>query len=384
MDLLHEKRRALSHHPLVAAAMIGSAVVGGVVSSQAAGDAADAQVQSSQNALNLQKGMFDTQMGLQSPYVQMGYGAGNKLSYLLGTSPTGYGGSSIGATASAMGAPSAAAPSASPSGAGYSVDEGGAHFNPTGAAPSTGTGNTDAITQAYHDYLGRDPEAAGLANWQQDMSGGMTLDQMRQNIAASPEAQLPHAAYTTPGQQAATAAAGDPAYGSLLHNFGTADFQEDPGIQFQTQQGNLALQNSQAAKDGVLSGAALKDLIGYNSGMAATGYQSAYDRYVTNQSNTYQRLMGLTGVGQAAASNASSNAGAASGAMANTITGAGNAQASGIVGSANALSGGLTGAGNSYLLSSLLKNGGTSGIGTSPTGAGTNMSIESGLQPQIA
>lgn len=149
-------------------------------------------------------------------------------------------------------------------------------------------------------------------------------------------------------------------FGSLAKPFSMADFHLDPGIQFQTQQGNLALTNSAAAKNGVLSGGALKDFIGYNQGMAGTAYQSAYERYMNNNASTYQKLMGMTGVGQAAASNSSSNAAAASGAMSNTITGSANAAASGIVGSANAMAGGISGAGNSYFLSSLLNKNGTS------------------------
>ncbi len=145
-----------------------------------------------------------------------------------------------------------------------------------------------------------------------------------------------------------------PGYGSLTKPFGMSDFQLDPGIKFQTQQGNLALQNSQAARDGVLSGGALKDLIGYNQGMAGTGYQNAYERYMNNNAATYSRLMGVTGLGQAAASNSAANAGAFGQSAGNTLVGIGNAQAAGDVGSTNAITGGLNNIGNMYYLQNLL------------------------------
>lgn len=152
-------------------------------------------------------------------------------------------------------------------------------------------------------------------------------------------------------------------YGSLLKPFGASDFQLDPGIKFQTQQGNLALQNSQAAKDGVLSGAALKDLIGFNQGMAGTGYQSAFDRYMANKGFTYDALFKPANLGQAAASNTANTGANYAQGIANTTVGAGQAQAAGQVGVANALSGGLSGGANSYFLSSLLKNGGGADLG---------------------
>jgi hypothetical protein len=148
--------------------------------------------------------------------------------------------------------------------------------------------------------------------------------------------------------------------------FSMSDFQLDPGIQFQTQQGNQALMNSQAAKNGTLSGGALKDLIAYNSGMAATGYQSAYDRYMANKQLTLSSLMGVAGLGQNAAANTGNNSATVSNGIAGTITGAGNAQAAGTIGQANALSGAAQGAGNAYFLSSLMgKNNPNADIGGS-------------------
>jgi hypothetical protein len=142
------------------------------------------------------------------------------------------------------------------------------------------------------------------------------------------------------GTSSNTGAAG---YGSLTKPFTAQDYlsNQDPGYQFQLDQGTKALQNSQAANGGVLSGAALKDLIGYNQGMAATGYQNAWNRWNTQQNNTVSRLGSLAQLGQSAASNQASGASTFAGGIANTITGAGNAAASGTVGATNAVNSGL-------------------------------------------
>ncbi len=59
----------------------------------------------------------------------------------------------------------------------------------TSPAP-TPTPTTDPISQLYVDVLGRQPDAAGLANWQSIYSSGsMTLAQIRAAFASSTESQ---------------------------------------------------------------------------------------------------------------------------------------------------------------------------------------------------
>lgn len=151
------------------------------------------------------------------------------------------------------------------------------------------------------------------------------------------------------GTSGNTGAAG---YGSLTQPFTAQDYlnNQDPGYQFQLQQGQQSLQNSQAAEGGVLSGAALKGLINYNQGVASTGYQNAWNRWNTQQTNTYSRLGSLAQLGESAASNQASGASTFAGGISNTITGAGNAQASGAVGAANAVSNGATNLAGYYYL----------------------------------
>src|ERR1039457_6329052 len=85
--------------------------------------------------------------------------------------------------------------------------------------------------------------------------------------------------------------------------FTAADYtaNQDPGYQFQLQTGGQALRNADTPGVGSLSGQSLKDLMSFNQGTAATGYQNAFNRYQTQQNNVWGRLSGLAGMGQNAA-----------------------------------------------------------------------------------
>lgn len=185
--------------------------------------------------------------------------------------------------------------------------------------------------------------------------------------------------YMTAGNTAQVKLSDLLANGGLGGNFTGADYlaNKDPGYQFQLDQGNQALQNSQAAHDGVLSGSALKGLINYNQGMASTGYQSAYDRWIASQQNTYGQLHGVASLGENAAAQAGNTGSSYANSIGSTITGAGNAQAAGIIGSANAISGGINN-GTGYLYLNSLRNGGGGG------GSGAGSVINSDPYAQFA
>lgn len=150
------------------------------------------------------------------------------------------------------------------------------------------------------------------------------------------------------GAQAMGSLNGKLADGSLGGTFSGADYlaNKDPGYQFQLDQGNQALQNSQAAKDGVLGGSSLKGLIDYNQGMASTGYQSAYNRWLSTQQNTYSQLAGTAGIGAGAANTGAQSAAKFADAIGGNITGRGNSLAAGQSGAAKNYSQALDGVGN--------------------------------------
>jgi hypothetical protein len=121
-----------------------------------------------------------------------------------------------------------------------------------------------------------------------------------------------------------------------------------PAYQFQMQQGAQGTLSQDASGSGALSGAALKDLTSFNQNFANTSFNNAFNQYQTQQSNTYQRLMGVATLGQGAASNQSTGASNFGASIGQSATNIGTAQAGGVMGSANALAGGLSGAASAY------------------------------------
>ena len=159
------------------------------------------------------------------------------------------------------------------------------------------------------------------------------------------------------GASALSSLSGKFADGSLGGNFTPQDFlnNKDPGYAFQLNQGNQALQNSQAARDGVLSGPAMKGLIDYNQGMASTGYQNAYNRWLSSQNNTYDQLSGVAGIGANAAATQANNSQKFAGSIGGTMEGRGNVLGSGVVGQANNYSKAMDGVGSQmYALSDMM------------------------------
>lgn len=148
-------------------------------------------------------------------------------------------------------------------------------------------------------------------------------------------------------------------FGKYAKDFGMADFQQDPGYQWRMQQGQQALERSAAARGGLLSGRAAKDMTNYSQGAASQEYGNAFNRYQTNRSNQLNPLQSLSGMAQTAsgamgtdAGNYGSNVGNSlmntANQVGNNMMGAGNARASGYVGSANAMNQGISGGINAF------------------------------------
>jgi hypothetical protein len=130
-------------------------------------------------------------------------------------------------------------------------------------------------------------------------------------------------------------------------SFTAQDFNKnlDPSYQWQLQQGQQALQNSQAAQDGVLSGAALKQMQGFTQGMASTNYQNAYNNWLNTTNTDYNRMQGMASLGENAAAQTGSIGANLANTSANSVMSAGNAAAAAQMGIANAFGG----AANNYL-----------------------------------
>ena len=127
------------------------------------------------------------------------------------------------------------------------------------------------------------------------------------------------------------------------------NFQADPSYKFRQQQGFDGIQSQAAAQGGLLSGATLKALNDYNSNLASQEYGNAfnrwqstdnnnYERFNADQTNRYNRLSNLVGVGQNAAAQVGNAGAQTSQAIANNTMAGANSIAAGQVGSANAWS----------------------------------------------
>lgn len=145
--------------------------------------------------------------------------------------------------------------------------------------------------------------------------------------------------------------------------FGMEQFQADPGYGFRLKEGLRALENSAAARGGLLSGNAMRGITRYGQGLASEEYGNAFNRYQAERAARLNPLQSLAGMGQSNAATMAGQAGAAGSALAGAAgnLGAGlastygqmgqnlaqnemargNIRASSYMGAANALAGGL-------------------------------------------
>jgi hypothetical protein len=157
----------------------------------------------------------------------------------------------------------------------------------------------------------------------------------------------------------------------LLENFKAPTAiteQNDPGYQERLKLGQQALENSAAARGGLLSGNTAKAVTDYAQNYASNEYSNVYGRafntFETNQANTFNRLSALAGTGQQAANSLGQQGQAAAGNVSNinaiggaqqgnSLMAAGNARASGYAGVTNAITGGLGNISQLILLKSM-------------------------------
>lgn len=151
-----------------------------------------------------------------------------------------------------------------------------------------------------------------------------------------------------------------------------ATLEQTPGYQFNLTQGLKATQNSAAARGLGVSGAALKGAASYATGLADNTYQNQFNNATTNQTNMFNRLMGISTLGENAAAQTGANGTQIAANIGNSLTGIGNAQAAAAMASGNAISSGASnaasGISNAYYLNSLI--GGSQSQYSSPIGPG--------------
>ncbi len=123
--------------------------------------------------------------------------------------------------------------------------------------------------------------------------------------------------------------------------FGMEQFQADPGYGFRLKEGLRALDQSAAARGGLLSGNQLRGVTQFGQELGSQEFNNAFNRYQAERAARLNPLQSLAGMGQTNAATMAQQAGQLGQSVAANMIGAGNARASGYMGTANALSNAL-------------------------------------------
>ena len=357
----------------IGGAAIGASAAGNAASTQAnaADYAANLQAQEAQNALNFQEQVYNNQQQLEAPWLGVGQSGLANLANLLGImpgnmppgagSPTGAGGGlpmpqggpvpapgQSGSTGMPPWLPRTSLPGGSggpPMAGTFSLPSGSAPGAPgtPGAAPVPGTGGITAANPT-----------SGLAGLSKFINPNLG--------AAGSLMQGWNQQFTAPQLNNTT----------------------DPGYQARLNLAQQAIQNSAAARGGLLSGNTLNAENQFTQDYASNEYSNVYNRalqgfntnynvFQQNQANEFNRLAAMAGVGQTAVQQLGTAGQSAAGNVSNTLLNAGSmiggninnagaARGSGYVGAGNAYAGGLNNLGNLASLYAILNQGGNSPV----------------------
>jgi len=143
------------------------------------------------------------------------------------------------------------------------------------------------------------------------------------------------------------------------HQFDANDLKTNlaPNYQFQLEQGLGATKNAANLQNGMLSGNTLQGINKFAQDYAGNAYQQAFNNYNANQTNIFNRLSNIAGLGQTANASTAGAGTAAAGNAGQAQTSAGAALAAGTVGATNALTGGANNALGWYTLPQLMNYG---------------------------
>lgn len=293
----------------IAAGISAAGAIGGAaISSSAAGNAsktqanaanysADISAQQGQNALQFQQGEYGNTLSMAQPWLSAGYGSLANLESLLGLPVTGTYPTSL--SVPGIGGLGPNAPNW-PGGTQGGLPAGG---SPTEAATPGTPATTAPLSSLVNPSLG----AAGSLNPQPFVQ---PTDVTEQN---------------------------------------------DPGYQFRLQQGLQALEQSASASGGLLSGGTAKAEQQYGQNYASNEYTNVYNRALTNyntgiqnQTNTFNRLATLAGIGQTSTQQVAAAGQAAAGNVSSTSVNTGQNIGSALQTGALRSSGYQTGAANAW------------------------------------
>jgi len=135
-------------------------------------------------------------------------------------------------------------------------------------------------------------------------------------------------------------------FGFLQKRFNNDEFEKDSGYQFRMNEGARAVDAGASARNGLLSGAAMKAMLKYGQGFASNEYGNAYNRFTGDQGNMYNRLAGISGTGQQQMNETQQRNQQGMNAAGGYMQNAADAKASGIAGAENARQSGYEQIGN--------------------------------------
>ena len=343
-DEIQENKRNL----YVAAAVVGGAVVNGVMQANAAQSAAQTEsaagaqasantLAAEQQAIGAIQGAYNTGLGVQNPYLQTGGEANSAYANWLGL-----GTPQLPTDTSTAAPPTGNAPQ-NPSTPSNPVATPGVQT--TGLGPQTTVGGSPTSSVSPTSSGSPSTAAAPTANAPQAPTGiGPTQTQLNQGASAT----------TTGG-------------GLQMFNNQDLNAQLAPNYSFVNQQNLQNLKASLAATGDLQTGQGLKDIVNYSTNNAQNAYQQAFNNWNTQNNQIAQRLQYGSTQGQGAAntvaqlsgntgSNIASTVTGSTAASNNYLTGAASANAAGQIGTANAIGGAFTGATNGYLGANIYQN----------------------------
>lgn len=185
--------------------------------------------------------------------------------------------------------------------------------------------SADAIAESRRQY---DISRGDLSPWR--ATGGEAVDALGAKLGLHPGA----------------------GFGDLNKKFTVGDFYDDPvsqlGLQFGLNEGTKGLNRMAGARGMLNSGANVKALTRYGNDYAGSKAADSYSRFVNDQTNVYNRLAGVAGTGQTAASTTAQLGANNATNIGNIMTSAGNARGAASIAGGNALGGIFGNIGNYY------------------------------------
>ena len=139
-------------------------------------------------------------------------------------------------------------------------------------------------------------------------------------------------------------------YGDLLKEFTVEDFENDPVAQlsfkYGADMGERGIMNAARASGTASTGGTLKALTRFGQDYAGSKAADSYSRFVNDQTTLYNRLAGIAGTGQTAATNTAQFGQNTANNIAGMTTAQGNARGASQIAGGNAWSSAIQNAGN--------------------------------------